>query len=84
MKVTASESESADSASSGVAIFRKPGPFLAVQVKRCTAKVANNSLTTEQDYLRYLLFTAIPSRLICFYKREALLQQLTTKFGPLL
>ncbi|MCL0091669.1 hypothetical protein M1N59_00135 [Dehalococcoidales bacterium] len=33
-----------------------------------------NQLWTESSYLRYLLFTAIPERLRCFWKEGSLLQ----------
>jgi glycosyltransferase involved in cell wall biosynthesis len=43
-------------------------------VKRLCAGLATEPLSTENSYLRYLLFTAIPQRLKRFYRWEASLQ----------
>ncbi|MCL0094962.1 glycosyltransferase [Dehalococcoidia bacterium] len=44
------------------------------KLKNLSLSVPQNQLSTESSYLRYLLFTAIPERLRCFWKEGSLLQ----------
>jgi len=44
------------------------------KLRNVSLSVSQNQLSTEKSYLRYLLFTAIPERLGCFYKKGSLCQ----------
>ncbi|MBA7631196.1 hypothetical protein ES703_38724 [subsurface metagenome] len=44
------------------------------KLKNLSLSVPQNQLSTESSYLRYLLFTAIPERLRCFWKEGSLSQ----------